>query len=164
VNLSSHSIKTARACWDRSPGLTAISMPNGLPRHVRQVKDESERWQAESEPGNIISIVSNRACPVLSCLRAQYWAETLPIPFGATRVFAGQNPKVRAKIVKAMIGMSQQKKAMIKQRLTSSVSIFFTSPYLTIRIVPRAPIPTTTIDQPTINHTKNSDKRTSYTP
>jgi hypothetical protein len=70
-----------------------------------------------------------------------------------------QNPKVRAKIVKAMIGISQQKKAIIKQRLTSSVSIFFTSPYLITKIVPRAAIPTTTIDQPTINHVKNSDKK-----
>ncbi len=61
-------------------------------------------------------------------------------------------------MVNAMIGMSQQKKAIIKQRLTSSVSIFFISPYLTIRIVPRAEIPTITIDQPTINHLKNSDK------
>jgi len=69
------------------------------------------------------------------------------------------NPKVRAKIVKAIMGISQQKKAIIKQRLTSSVSIFFTSPYLIIKIVPRAAIPTTTIDQPTINHLKNSDKR-----
>jgi len=82
-----------------------------------------------------------------------------PIPFWPDKVFVAQNPNVRAKIVKAMIGMSQQKKAMIKQRLTSSVSIFLTSPYLTIKIVPRAPIPTTTIDQPTINHMKNSDKR-----
>jgi len=70
-----------------------------------------------------------------------------------------QNPKVRAKIVKAIIGISQQKKAIIKQRLTSSVSIFFTSPYFTINIAPRAAIPTTTIDQPTISHLKNSDKR-----
>jgi hypothetical protein len=58
-----------------------------------------------------------------------------------------------------MIGISQQKKAIIKQRLTSSVSIFFTSPYLITKIVPRAAIPTTTIDQPTINHVKNSDKK-----
>jgi hypothetical protein len=57
-----------------------------------------------------------------------------------------------------MIGINQQKKAMMKQRLTSSVSIFFTSPYLTIKIIPRAEIPTTTIDQPTINHLKKSDK------
>jgi hypothetical protein len=64
--------------------------------------------------------------------------------------------------VKAMIGINQQKKAMMKQRLTSSVSIFFTSPYLTINIIPRAAIPTTTIDQPTISHLKNSDKRTPY--
>jgi len=61
-----------------------------------------------------------------------------------------------------MIGISQQKKAIIKQRLTSSVSIFFISPYLIIKIVPRAAIPTTTIDQPTINHLKNSDKRDPY--
>ena len=73
-----------------------------------------------------------------------------------------QNPKVLAKIVKAIIGISQQKKAIIKQRLTSSVSIFFTSPYLITKIIPRAAIPTTTIDQPTINHMKNSDKRTPY--
>jgi hypothetical protein len=61
--------------------------------------------------------------------------------------------------VKAIIGISQQKKAIIRQRLTSSVSIFFTSPYLIIKIVPRAAIPTTTIDQPTINHLKKSDKK-----
>jgi hypothetical protein len=57
------------------------------------------------------------------------------------------------------MGMSQQKKAMMKQRLTSSVSIFLTSPYLIIRTAPRAAIPTTTIDHPTINHLKKSDKR-----
>ena len=67
---------------------------------------------------------------------------------------------MRAKIVKAMIGINQQKKAMMKQRLTSSVSIFFTSPYLTIKIIPRAAIPTKTIDQPTMSHIKNSDKQT----
>jgi hypothetical protein len=60
--------------------------------------------------------------------------------------------------VKAIMGINQQKKAIIKQRLTSSVSIFFTSPYLIIKIVPRAAIPTTTIDHPTINHLKKSDK------
>jgi hypothetical protein len=65
---------------------------------------------------------------------------------------------VRARIEKAMIGINQQKKAMMKQRLTSSVSIFFTSPYFIIRIAPRAAIPTTTIDQPTINHLKKSGK------
>jgi len=65
---------------------------------------------------------------------------------------------VRAKIVKAIMGINQQKNAIIKQRLTSSVSIFFISPYLITKIVPRAAIPTTTIDQPTINHLKNSDK------
>ena len=58
---------------------------------------------------------------------------------------------------KAIIGINQQKKAIMKQRLTSSVSIFFTSPYLTMRIVPSAAIPTTTIDQPTISHLKKSD-------
>jgi hypothetical protein len=58
---------------------------------------------------------------------------------------------------KAIIGINQQKKAIMKQRLTSSVSIFFTSPYLIIRIVPRAAMPTTTIDQPTISHLKKSD-------
>jgi hypothetical protein len=58
-----------------------------------------------------------------------------------------------------MIGINQQKKAMMKQRLTSSVSIFFTSPYLTISTIPRAAIPTTTIDQPTMSHLKKSDKR-----
>jgi len=56
-----------------------------------------------------------------------------------------------------MMGMSQQKKTMIKQRLTSSVSIFFISPYLTIKIRPRQAIPTTTIDHPRINHLKKSD-------
>ncbi len=59
-----------------------------------------------------------------------------------------------------MIGMSQQKKVMMKQRVTSSVSILFTSPYLTMRIIPRAAIPTKTIDQPTMSHLKKSDKRT----
>jgi hypothetical protein len=66
---------------------------------------------------------------------------------------------VRAKIEKAIIGMSQQKKAMTKQRLTSSVSIFFNSPYFKMRIAPRAPIPTTTMDQPMISHLKNSDNQ-----
>jgi hypothetical protein len=58
---------------------------------------------------------------------------------------------------KAMMGMSQQKKAIIKQRLTSSVSIFLISPYFTTNTVPRAAMPTTTIDQPMISHLKNSD-------
>jgi hypothetical protein len=58
---------------------------------------------------------------------------------------------------KAMIGMSQQKKAIIKQRLTSSVSIFLISPYFTTKTVPRAATPTTTIDQPMISHLKKSD-------
>lgn len=71
-----------------------------------------------------------------------------------------QNPKVRAKNEKAIMGISQQKKAIIKQRLTSSVSILFTSPYFTISRYPRAAIPTTTIDQPTISHLKKSDKKT----
>lgn len=53
--------------------------------------------------------------------------------------------------------MSQQKKAIIKQRVTSSVSIFLISPYFTIRIKPRAAIPTTTMDHPIINHLKKSD-------
>ncbi len=66
---------------------------------------------------------------------------------------------MRAKIVKAMIGINQQKKAMMKQRLTSSVSIFFTSPYFTTRINPRAAIPTKTIDQPMMSHLKKSDKK-----
>ena len=57
------------------------------------------------------------------------------------------------------MGINQQKKAMIKQRLISSVSIFFISPYLIIRINPSAAMPTTTIDQPTINHLKKSDKK-----
>jgi hypothetical protein len=60
---------------------------------------------------------------------------------------------------KAMIGMSQQKKAIIKQRLTSSVSIFLISPYFTTRTVPRAAMPTTTIDQPMISHLKKSGKQ-----
>ena len=59
---------------------------------------------------------------------------------------------------KAIIGMSQQKKAIIKQRLTSSVSIFFISPYFTTKTVPRAAMPTTTIDQPMISHLKKSGK------
>jgi hypothetical protein len=67
---------------------------------------------------------------------------------------------VRAKIVKAIMGINQQKNVMMKQRLTSSVSIFFISPYFVIRRYPRAAIPTTTIDQPTINHLKKSDKET----
>jgi len=58
-----------------------------------------------------------------------------------------------------MMGINQQKKAIMKQRLTSSVSIFFNSPYLIMRSAPRAAIPTTTIDQPTINHLKKSDKK-----
>ena len=53
---------------------------------------------------------------------------------------------------------------MMKQRLTSSVSIFFTSPYLTIRINPRAAIPTKTIDQPIISHLKKSDKENPLNP
>jgi hypothetical protein len=53
---------------------------------------------------------------------------------------------------KAMIGMSQQKKAMIKQREISSVSIFLISPYFTMRRVPRAAIPRTTMDQPIMSH------------
>jgi hypothetical protein len=68
-----------------------------------------------------------------------------------------QNPRVRARIEKATIGINQQKKVIIKQRLTSSVSIFFTSPYLIIMTAPSAAIPTTTIDQPTISHLKKSD-------
>jgi len=71
-----------------------------------------------------------------------------------------QKPRVRARMVNAMIGISQQKKAMMKQRLTSSVSIFFTSPYFTTRMVPRAAIPTTTMDHPTINHLKKSGTQT----
>ena len=71
--------------------------------------------------------------------------------------FDYQNPRVRARIEKAMIGINQQKKAMMKQRLTSSVSILFTSPYLIIITAPSAAIPTTTIDQPTISHLKKSD-------
>jgi hypothetical protein len=60
-------------------------------------------------------------------------------------------------MMKATMGMSQQKKAMMKQRVMSSVSILLISPYLTIRIVPRAAIPTTTIDHPRISHLKISD-------
>jgi hypothetical protein len=59
---------------------------------------------------------------------------------------------------KAMMGMSQQKKAIIKQRLTSSVSIFLISPYFTTKTVPRAAMPTTTNDQPMISHLKKSGK------
>jgi hypothetical protein len=69
-----------------------------------------------------------------------------------------QKPNVRARIEKAMIGINQQKKAMMKQRLTSSVSILFISPYLITKIAPRAAIPTTTIDYPTISHFKKSGK------
>jgi hypothetical protein len=60
------------------------------------------------------------------------------------------------------MGINQQKNAMIKQRLTSSVSIFFTSPYFIIRIAPSAAMPTTTIDHPTISHLKKSDKKDPY--
>jgi hypothetical protein len=63
---------------------------------------------------------------------------------------------------KAMMGISQQKKAMMKQRVMSSVSILLISPYLTIRIVPRAAIPTTTIDHPRISHLKKSDNETPF--
>ena len=52
-----------------------------------------------------------------------------------------QNPKVRAKIVKAMIGISQQKKSNYKAETHIICSIFFTSPYLITKIVPRAAIP-----------------------
>jgi len=72
--------------------------------------------------------------------------------------YPNQNPKVLANMENAIMGINQQKKAIMKQRLTSSVSIFFTSPYLMIKTAPRAAIPTTTIDQPTINHLKKSDK------
>lgn len=68
---------------------------------------------------------------------------------------------VRAKMEKAMMGINQQKKAMMKQSVTSSVSILFTSPYFTIRMKPRVAMPKTTIDQPMINHLKNSDKKIS---
>ena len=71
--------------------------------------------------------------------------------------FDYQNPRVRARIEKAMMGINQQKKVMIKQRLTSSVSIFFISPYLITMTAPSAATPTTTIDQPTISHLKKSD-------
>jgi hypothetical protein len=60
---------------------------------------------------------------------------------------------------KARMGINQQKKAMMKQRLTSSVSIFFNSPYFMIKNAPRAAMPTTTMDQPTINHLKKSGKK-----
>jgi hypothetical protein len=73
-----------------------------------------------------------------------------------------QKPNVLARIEKAMIGINQQKKVMMKQRLTSSVSIFLISPYLTIRIIPRAAIPTTTRDHPRISHLKKSDKQDLY--
>ena len=58
---------------------------------------------------------------------------------------------------KATTGISQQKKAMMKQRVMSSVSIFLISPYLIMRIPPIPAIPTTTIDQPNISHLKKSD-------
>jgi len=67
-------------------------------------------------------------------------------------------PRVRARMEKAMMGMSQQKKAMIKQRVISSVSMFLISPYFTMRTAPRAAIPTTTIDQPRMSHLKKSAK------
>ena len=59
------------------------------------------------------------------------------------------------------MGMSQQKKAMIKQREMSSVSILLISPYFTMRMRPSAAIPTTTMDQPRMSHLKKSDKTTS---
>ncbi len=65
-------------------------------------------------------------------------------------------------MMKATMGISQQKKAMMKQRVMSSVSILLISPYLTIRIVPRVAIPTTTIDHPRISHLKNSDKEVPF--
>lgn len=71
-----------------------------------------------------------------------------------------QNPNVRANMEKAIMGINQQKKTIIKHKLTSSTSIFFISPYLTIKIYPNAEIPTTTIDQPIINHLKKSDNQT----
>ena len=60
--------------------------------------------------------------------------------------------------MKAMMGISQEKKAMIKQREMSSISISLISPYFTMRIRPRVAIPTTTMDQPRISHFKKSDK------
>jgi hypothetical protein len=65
-------------------------------------------------------------------------------------------------MMKATMGMSQQKKAMMKQRVMSSVSILLISPYLTIRIVPRAAIPTTTTDHPRISHLKKSDNENPF--
>jgi hypothetical protein len=65
-------------------------------------------------------------------------------------------------MIKAMMGISQQKKAMMKQRVMSSVSILLISPYLTIRIVPRAAIPTTTMDHPRISHLKKSDNENPF--
>lgn len=56
------------------------------------------------------------------------------------------------------MGISQEKKAMIKQSEMSSTSISLISPYFTMRIKPRAAIPTTTMDQPRISHLKKSDK------
>ncbi len=64
-------------------------------------------------------------------------------------------------MMNAMMGMSQQKKAMIKQREMSSVSILLISPYFTMRMSPSAAIPTTTMDQPRMSHLKKSDKTTS---
>ena len=58
---------------------------------------------------------------------------------------------------KATMGISQQKKTMIKQRGMSSFSIFLMSPYFAMRIVPKEAIPTTTIDQPMINNLYKSD-------
>ena len=57
------------------------------------------------------------------------------------------------------MGMIQLKKAIMKSSDTSSISIFLISPYLTTRMVPRAAIPTTTIDQPKISEWKKSDKK-----
>jgi len=59
-----------------------------------------------------------------------------------------------------MMGISQEKKAMIKQREMSSISIALISPYFTMRIRPRAAIATTTMDQPRMSHLKKSDKET----
>ena len=61
-------------------------------------------------------------------------------------------PTVRERMEKAIMGMSQQKKTIMKQRVTSSISIFLISPYFTRRMLPRPATPTMTRDQPRISH------------
>jgi len=92
----------------------------------------------------------------LNCFKEYKTYASAYSQFSIEKLIISQKPNALARIEKAMIGINQQKKVMMKQRLTSSVSIFLTSPYLTIKIIPRAAMPTTTIDHPRISHLKNS--------